>query len=41
MNRQESCYQRKSDLDSIALAGPGLFVFYMYAVFLCRVEDRH
>lgn len=34
-------YQRKSDLDSIALAGPGLFVFYMYVVFLWRVESGH
>lgn len=41
VNIQETCYQRKSDLDSIALAGPGLFVFYMYVVFLCRVEGGH
>lgn len=41
VSRQETCYQRKSDLDSIALAGPGLFVFYMYVVFLCRVEGGH
>lgn len=38
VNRQETCYQRKSDLNSIALAGPGLFVFYMYAVFLCSMS---